>query len=629
MQSSRPWTPNATITLTIEDGSGGVYADSQTADASGGFYFDLWSTFNIQRGHVVTVSDGTTTKTHTVVDLFVDGVDPTADTVFGRAGASSDVQVWVHGNGDVWTTTDSSGNWMADFSSQTDLTYASDGGSQVFDEDGDATGVWWASPRFEAAPVDNWVRSLTRWEVDAPLSLTIEEGGMVVYTAVYMTDTGGSFHIDLSGFDLQTGHVVTVSDGTTTKTHTVTAVDVDDIDTTGDRIHGTAVPGASVQVWVGLFDNGSNRWVMADVSGNWTADFSVERDGQPVYDITPVTRVNVDEFDNDGDATYRQFGPPIPQNRGVAVTPLDNHVWVACSGAGTVTRLDNNGNVLAVIETGSEPTGVAVDAGGKVWATNMGSNNAVRIDPQAGADGLGAVDLTVDLGPEASPYNYSDMTGTVAVVSTSPQGFWTVVQDSQRAGFAWGHISWNREPEGSVPAGSAIVVEARAADSMAGLGGQPFVAVDNDVPFNLSGRYIEVRVTLKASPDARSPVLSDVRIAPTVTPVVIDIKPGSFPNSINLRNQGDIPVAILSTADFDATAVDPLSVAFGPAGAPESHGRGHIEDVDHDGDLDLVLHFLTQASGILCGDTSASLTGMTFDGLAVAGSDSIRTVGCK
>lgn len=122
---------------------------------------------------------------------------------------------------------------------------------------------------------------------------------------------------------------------------------------------------------------------------------------------------------------------------------------------------------------------------------------------------------------------------------------------------------------------------------------------------------------------------------PTVS-VRIDINPGSSPNSINPKNRGVIPVAILTTAkakgeplDFDATTVDPLSVKFGPKGATEAHKRGHLEDVDKDGDRDMVLHFNTQATGIQCGDTTASLTGKTRSGQEISGSDSVNTIGCK
>jgi len=109
----------------------------------------------------------------------------------------------------------------------------------------------------------------------------------------------------------------------------------------------------------------------------------------------------------------------------------------------------------------------------------------------------------------------------------------------------------------------------------------------------------------------------------------IDVKPGSSRNVVNPRSQGVLTVAILTTDTFDATTVDPLSVKLGPNGAPEAHGRGHVEDVDGDGDLDLVLHFRIQQTGISCGDQSVSLTGTTLDGLLVKGLDAIQTLGCK
>lgn len=108
--------------------------------------------------------------------------------------------------------------------------------------------------------------------------------------------------------------------------------------------------------------------------------------------------------------------------------------------------------------------------------------------------------------------------------------------------------------------------------------------------------------------------------------VVVDIKPGSFPNVINLASHGVIPVAVLSTGDFDATTIDPMSVRFGPDEAAEVHGKGHLADVNGDGRLDLVLHFATEATGIVAGSTSASLTGRTIDGVSFEGSDAIVTV---
>ncbi len=106
----------------------------------------------------------------------------------------------------------------------------------------------------------------------------------------------------------------------------------------------------------------------------------------------------------------------------------------------------------------------------------------------------------------------------------------------------------------------------------------------------------------------------------------IDIKPG---NVINPGTSGVIPVAILSDALFDATQVDPLSVRFGPGEATEVHGRGHLEDVNGDGRLDLVLHFATKESGITCGQTSVTLTGSTEGGQSIQSSEDITTVGCK
>jgi len=111
--------------------------------------------------------------------------------------------------------------------------------------------------------------------------------------------------------------------------------------------------------------------------------------------------------------------------------------------------------------------------------------------------------------------------------------------------------------------------------------------------------------------------------------ISIDIKPNSQDNSINLRSRGNVPVAVLTTDSFDATQVDWKTVRFGPGNAVETHERSHVVDVDGDGQMDTVLHFKTYDSGIRCGDTLATLTGETFIGEALIGTDAISTVKCS
>jgi hypothetical protein len=114
-----------------------------------------------------------------------------------------------------------------------------------------------------------------------------------------------------------------------------------------------------------------------------------------------------------------------------------------------------------------------------------------------------------------------------------------------------------------------------------------------------------------------------------VITVPIDIKPGSSPNSINLGSAGAVPVAIISTAAFDARTIDPTTVTL--AGAQvRLRGRGapmaSFEDVNSDGLVDLVVHVTTEALQLSESDTEAILAGQTFGGTRIRGVDSVRIV---
>jgi hypothetical protein len=116
--------------------------------------------------------------------------------------------------------------------------------------------------------------------------------------------------------------------------------------------------------------------------------------------------------------------------------------------------------------------------------------------------------------------------------------------------------------------------------------------------------------------------------------------PGSLPQNIFLeivspriarcefRDGGNT----FTVDDFDATTVDHTTVTF--EGATETHldkktglPRRHEEDVDGDGDIDLVFHFRFGDSNLGCASTEATLVGETFDGTAIEGTDAVRMVG--
>jgi hypothetical protein len=114
--------------------------------------------------------------------------------------------------------------------------------------------------------------------------------------------------------------------------------------------------------------------------------------------------------------------------------------------------------------------------------------------------------------------------------------------------------------------------------------------------------------------------------------VTIDIKPGSYPNSVNCRNENaNIPVAILGSYDLDVSMIDHTTVVF--EGATEWHvdkqtgePRRHMEDVNGDGIMDLVFHFHLVDTTLTCDSTEGTLTALFHDGTEVMGTDTIRMV---
>ena len=126
----------------------------------------------------------------------------------------------------------------------------------------------------------------------------------------------------------------------------------------------------------------------------------------------------------------------------------------------------------------------------------------------------------------------------------------------------------------------------------------------------------------------------------SVIDALIDVKPGNGAEvaPINLGSNGKTPIAILATQqdsgetdDFDPTLVDLSVIDFEINGESITPNIMTLEDIDGDGDLDLLLHFLTQdLANILTADSVDLVLTAEFGGDALghdlAASDAIKIV---
>jgi hypothetical protein len=112
--------------------------------------------------------------------------------------------------------------------------------------------------------------------------------------------------------------------GAETKSHTVTDLEVTDVNEVADTVSGTTSSGFD-SVNVSIYDGGPNRNV-ENVAGNWSADFSVPWEDQGTWDIGPGTNGEANESDADGDSTQRSWGIPNPRFH-VGVDEDPQQVW--------------------------------------------------------------------------------------------------------------------------------------------------------------------------------------------------------------------------------------------------------------------------------------------------------------
>jgi streptogramin lyase len=192
------------------------------------------------------------------------------------------------------------------------------------------------------------------------------------------------------------------------------------------------------------------------------------------------------------------------ESRGVTCTD-DGDVWTADSEPNTVTRWSNDGVKLKSISVGNTPTGVVVDAVGKVWVVNNGDEYIHRIDPQTNL-----IDLSKRI-IGARHYGYSDMTGIISRTFTTTTGSWTVVHNTKAFDSQWGVIFWNSYE----PMGTSLAVEVRSSNDRRYWSSWEQVRNYSPLLNTPNGRYLEVKVTFKSADRQTSPIIYDLTVSPS------------------------------------------------------------------------------------------------------------------
>lgn len=107
-------------------------------------------------------------------------------------------------------------------------------------------------------------------------------------------------------------------------------------------------------------------------------------------------------------------------------------------------------------------------------------------------------------------------------------------------------------------------------------------------------------------------VLDISGVTPSIQHINVDIRPGNDkPAPLNPKARGVIPVALLSSPEFDPHTVNVDSVTFGSSGKESTLQRCHKDNVDLNGDgkPDLVCHFENAAANFDEGDLEGVVMG--------------------
>ena len=422
----------------------------------------------------------------------------------------------------------------------------------------------------------------------------------VEYDKVYFLSTDGKIY----ALDADTGAFIWS-----------TAIGPGSLDWSSPAVHGGRVFIAGSR-WVHSLNANTGAFI-------WSTNVGGQSNG-PIAVVNGKVYSGTHNFDNLSPTLVA-----LDELTGGIIWTYDYHLW----HGGVVAFINSNGAAVAdgdgdgdlevyfgvVTWTGSGPQAICLDeaTGAEVWTQNINGWSTSTPAVHNGVVFIGSDDHNL--------YALNAGTGAVVWTYTTGAAIWAApaVADGKVFVGSLDHIFYAlNEVTGSL-IWSYDTSLSRLIGSPAVADGKVFVGNENGKVYAFGQPYI---------------------------PVYVDIKPGSWPNPLNLKDKGVLPVAVCGTEDFDVTTIDPATVqltleGLGVGVSPlrwsyedvatpylgEDYG-GH--DLDGDGYLDLTLKFKAQEvietlglDAFSDGDVvTIVLTGNLkeeYDGTAIIGQDYI------
>ncbi len=331
-----------------------------------------------------------------------------------------------------------------------------------------------------------------------------------------------------------------------------------------DFVGGTGWDDLDVHIWVHGVEC-SFMITTPDEFGDWGVDFD-----DAGFDLVPGTGGRAEQVDGDDDATAVDWYIPVPR---MVVQITEDWIWAQNSGPNSTVTFSvydapGGGPLIDPVPT------LQVDENGEAflglwdYGLDLVPGNYVVI-----SDGL----LTKELILEALTYDLLDLTEG-SLTGTAPEPYGRTVS----LGLGFPEFDWGTDV---------------ASDGE----GRWAAAYGGPLPLDLHTAYAEV---FDDDGDA-----SEVRPTRIEAEVGIDIRPWTRMNLEACGSRWDLlPVAVLSTGDFDATAVDHDTVRFGRTGTEATvvtffrWPMRYARDVNGDGLRDMVYTFRFGDTGFSCAD---------------------------